>query len=135
MQPTTVARGATHAGGSSGARRLDPTLKPSRSRGIAAFAMVSILTLGLAGMWSFIAQQQLESSLVTESQQHLNSAHKAFSYARARVQAELQAHCRVMVEDPRLKSTLATEGMDVATVADILQDLSKLRGAGFLMTL
>jgi len=40
-----------------------------------------------------------------------------------------------MVEDPRLKSTLATEGMDEATVADILTDLGKLRGTGFLMVL
>jgi hypothetical protein len=40
-----------------------------------------------------------------------------------------------MVEDPRLKSTLATEGVDEATVADILGDLGKLRRTGFLMVL
>jgi hypothetical protein len=40
-----------------------------------------------------------------------------------------------MVDDPRLKSTLSTDGVDEVTVADILGDLAKLRRAGFLMVL
>jgi hypothetical protein len=106
-----------------------------RARTVVGFAVVSLLMVGLVAMWSVVAQRQLAMSLASESRQHLESAHKAFTYTRTRIQAELQGHCRVMVEDPRLKATLATEGMDAATVADILQDLTKLRGAGFLMVL
>lgn len=135
MQTTTVAGAATRAGGTSGARRLAPPTPPRRVRGFLAFVLVSVLTVGLGVMWTFVAQRELNTALLTENGQHLESAHKAFMYARKRVQTELQGHCRVMVEDPRLKATLATAGMDAATVSDILNDLTKLRGAGFLMVL
>jgi hypothetical protein len=96
---------------------------------------VILLTVGLATMWTFIARRELVSSLVEEGTAHLDQAYRAFDRFRTRSQANLQGICRILVEDPRLKATLATEGMDAATVADILNDLAKLRGAGFLMVL
>jgi hypothetical protein len=99
------------------------------------FTIVIVLAVGLAAVWTFVAKQQLQQSIVAETADHLTGARKAFDTLRAQTQASLQSHCRVLVEDPRLKSTLATEGMDAATVADILSDLGKLRGAGFLMVL
>jgi hypothetical protein len=97
--------------------------------------IVIVLTVGGAGVWTFVARQQLASAIVGEASEHLDNAHKAFGVAIARQQADLMSHCRVLVEDPRLKSTLATQGIDEATVADILDDLARLRGSGFLLVL
>jgi hypothetical protein len=99
------------------------------------FIVVLVLTGGLATVWTIVARRQLVASIVVESTDHLDNADKAFANAIAREQAELQSHCRLLVEDPRLKSTLATDGMNEETVADILDDLTRLRGTGFLMVL
>lgn len=97
--------------------------------------VVIVLAVGLATVWTIIARDQLRVSLVGETSDHLMAGRKAFDAARGQTQTNLAAHCRVLVEDPRLKATLATEGMDAATVADILQDLAKLRRSGFLLVL
>lgn len=106
--------------------------RPGRVRLVMA---VFALAVVLAALWTFVARRQLEASLLDEGTQHVDQAAKAFEGLRTSVRANLKAHCRVLVEDPRLKSTLATEGMDEATVADILNDLGTLRGSGFLMVL
>lgn len=97
--------------------------------------VVIVLAVGLASVWTFVARDQLATSISQETSQHLIAARKAFDSMREQTQTNLTAHCRVLVEDPRLKATLATEGIDAATVADILQDLSKLRRSGFLLVL
>lgn len=97
--------------------------------------IVIILGVGAATAWTVLARNHLDTSIVDETAQHVLSARRAFDGLRAQTQANLTAHCRVLVEDPRLKATLATEGMDAATVADILQDLGKLRRGGFLLVL
>lgn len=97
--------------------------------------IVIVLAVGVTSVWTFIGRNQLKTSIAAETSQHLVAARKAFDGLRTQTQANLTAHCRVLVEDPRLKATLATEGMDAATVADILQDLSKLRRSGFLLVL
>jgi hypothetical protein len=107
---------------------------PRRGR-VRLVAAVFALALVLAALWTFVAQRQLQRSILDEATQHVDQAAKAFDGIRTSARANLLSHCRVLVEDPRLKSTLATEGMDEATVADILNDLGKLRGSGFLMVL
>lgn len=102
---------------------------------IAFVVAVIVLTVGLGAVWSFLAHRQLQTAIATSASTRLGHAHAAFQSLRSRTQDQLKALCRVMVEDPRLKSTLATEGIDAATVADILNDLGKLRGAGFLLVL
>lgn len=97
--------------------------------------VIIVLTVGVATVWSLVAQHQLEASIARESAMHLDHARRAFELTRARRLDFLRAQARVLVEDPRLKSTLSTEGVDEATVADILGDLSKLRATGFLMVL
>lgn len=97
--------------------------------------LLAVIVLGAAGAWTYVARRELSRSLVTESAQHLAYARKGYETMRDRSRANLQAQCRVLVEDPRLKSTLAIEGIDTATVDDILKDLSKLRGGGFLVVL
>lgn len=97
--------------------------------------VVVVLAVGLTAVWTMFMRKQLAASVVDETGQQLVEARKAFDALREQTQANLSAHCRVLVEDPRLKSTLATEGMDPATVADILQDVAKLRRTGFLLVL
>ncbi|HEU4729243.1 MAG TPA: cache domain-containing protein [Kofleriaceae bacterium] len=106
-----------------------------RGTGRVALAIVSVLTLGLGVVWSLAALRQLSASIAQDADEHLDRARTTFQAIRARALDGLRALCRVMVEDPRLKSTLATEGVDQATVADILGDLAKLRRSGFLMIL
>lgn len=106
----------------------------SRMR-VVIVASVIVLAVGAGAVWMFVARKQLRASVVHETSHHLGVARRAFDTLRAQTQASLTAHCRLLVEDPRLKSTLATEGMDAATVADILQDLAKLRRSGFLLVL
>ncbi len=113
------------------------TNQPIPNQGSRAWiaVVVIILSVAVAGAWTFLAQSQLKTSIVDEAAQHVLTARRAFDGLRAQTQTNLTAHCRVLVEDPRLKATLATEGMDAATVADILQDLGKLRRGGFLLVL
>ena len=99
------------------------------------FLVVVVLTVGLAAVWTFMARRELTSSITTQQADNLVRAKRSFELVRSRIQKNLEAQCRVMVEDPRLKATLATEGMDEATVADILGDLGKLRRTGFLIVL
>lgn len=97
--------------------------------------VIIVLTVGVAAVWSLVAQHQLAAAIARESATHLDHARRTFDHTRARRLDALRAQARVMVEDPRLKSTLATDGVDEVTVADILGDLGKLRGSGFLMVL
>jgi hypothetical protein len=97
--------------------------------------VILALTFGVAAVWSLVALHQLSSSIVRESATHLERARRTFDLTRARTLDSLRVQARVMVEDPRLKSTLSVEGIDEATVADILGDLGKLRSTGFLIVL
>jgi hypothetical protein len=103
--------------------------------GRALSLVIIALTVGLAVMWSLAMRHQLTSSIVRESAGHLDRARRAFDLTRSRMLDSLRIQARVMVEDPRLKSTLATSGIDEATVTDILRDLGKLRGTGVLLIL
>jgi hypothetical protein len=107
---------------------------PARSCRIYLVAVLLTMT-GLAAVWSFVARHQLEHALVVNASDSLDRAHALFNVLRSRTQDNLRSQCGVLVEDPRLKSTLSTEGIDEATVADILADLGKLRGTGFLLVL
>jgi len=97
--------------------------------------VIVALTFGVAAVWSLVALHQLSSAIVRESTTHLDRARRTFDQTRARTLDSLRVQARVMVEDPRLKSTLAIEGIDEVTVADILGDLGRLRSTGFLMVL
>lgn len=141
--PVTVdrGRGATSAEGGSRVRSVatgsqSRTAPQRRGRSILFALAVIVLTVGLAGVWTVLARRELAAArVVPPPTAELDLAHKGFATLRVRSQATLEAHCRVMAEDPRLKSTLNTEGIDSATVADILADLGKLRRSGFLMVL
>src|SRR4051812_6074203 len=115
-----------------------PTLRamatPSRPSRVYLLAVL-VITTGLTMMWSCIAKRQLDGALTAAAAESFDRAHTLFNVLRTRTQDSLRAQCGVLVEDPRLKSTLATEGIDEATVADILTELGRLRRSGFLLVL
>ena len=97
-------------------------------------AILAIMTT-LAAAWAFVARQQLDGALAAQAAERLDRAHALFDVLRARTQDSLRSQCGVLVEDPRLKSSLSTDGIDEATVADILIELGRLRRTGFLLVL
>ena len=96
---------------------------------------VIIVTVGLACAWAFVARRELAGSVINENITRLEQGRLLFDAMRARTQQMLRSECRLLVEDPRLKATLATQGIDEATVADILGDLKAQRGSGMLLVL
>ena len=125
---------ATHGSRTTGRGGVTSHGEPTSS-GRAMSVVIILLTLGVAVVWSLAAMRQLSSSIVRETAVHLDRARRAFDLTRSRTVEFLRAQARVMAEDPRLKATLQTEGMDEASLADILRDLTKLRGSGFLLIL
>jgi hypothetical protein len=120
-----------------GTSSSSPRPAAARGRGLRYVVLGTLVVASvlLAAAWSTIAQRELDRAGVAEATARLDRARATFDASRTRAQASLQALCRVLVEDPRLKSTLATAGMDAATVDDILADLGALRGGGFLVVL
>lgn len=109
------------------------SVKPRRS--ILVLAAIVLLMVGVAALGSYVMLRQLDTAIATDNRTRLDAARNVFDLLRARALEEMRGQGRILVEDPRLKSTLNTEGMDEATVADILRDLGKLRGSGMLVVL
>jgi hypothetical protein len=94
-----------------------------------------VLMVGVAALGAFVAQRQLDNAIAAENRSRLDAAKGVFDLLRARALEDMRGQGRLLVEDPRLKSTLNTEGIDEATVVDILRDLGRLRGQGMLVVL
>jgi len=100
------------------------------------YVIVSLCTLLVVLVaWSSTARRKLDAAIIGSAAGSLDRAHVLFDGLRARSLAGLLSQCRVLVEDPRLKASLATEGVDEATVSDILADVLRLRRTGFLLVL
>lgn len=98
-------------------------------------AVTALAILGVAVGWQVVARRRLDAAVVATATEQLDRARRVFDSLRQRTVAGLLTECRVLVEDPRLKSSLATAGVDEATVHDILDDILRLRSAGFLLVL
>lgn len=111
-----------------------PAVPPTRKTSLSlTFIAAATLMLGLSGAWTYLAREQLAASISEDNQTHLQRVPEALAVLRTRTRDALRAQCRVLAEDPRLKTTLAIEGIDEATVSDILRDLRQLQRSGFLM--
>src|SRR5690242_18773716 len=82
-------------------------------------ATVVLFMVCIAALGTYVAQRQLAAAVLVENRGHLEHGRAVFDLLRARALEGMRNQCRILVEDPRLKSTLATEGIDGATVADI----------------
>jgi hypothetical protein len=107
--------------------------KPRRSTFL-VFALL-VLMVGVAALGAFVAMRQLDTAIAAENRTRLDGAKNVFDLLRTRALEDMRGQGRIMVEDPRLKATLATQGIDEATVADILRDIGRLRGSGMLVVL
>jgi len=96
---------------------------------------IALFMTGIAGLGTYVAQHQLDTALERDARGDLARGREVFDLVRAHALDAMRGQCRLLVEDPRLKSTLATAGIDEATVADILSDLGRLRGTGMLVVL
>jgi hypothetical protein len=113
-------------------RPAGSVVKPRRSI-VLAIALL-ILMVGVAALGSFVMQQQLDTAIANENRTRLDTAKGVFDLLRTRSLEDMAGQGRILVEDTRLKAPLATEGINEATVADILRDLRELRG-GMLVVL
>jgi hypothetical protein len=113
-----------------------PVRLPARtwSRQLYVIASLVAMTILLVA-WSSITRRKLDAAILRSAAESLDRAHLVFDGLRARSVAGLLSQCRVLVEDPRLKASLATEGVDETTVSDILADILRLRRTGFLLVL
>lgn len=115
--------------------QLQPMGGHAPKRSFVMVAALLVLMVGVAGLGAFVAQRQLDAAMAAENRSRLDAAKGVFDLLRTRALEDMRGQGRILVEDPRLKSTLNTEGIDEATVADILRDLGRLRGAGMLVVL
>jgi hypothetical protein len=115
--------------------QLRPVGSTQPRRSIVVTIALLALMVGVAGLGSFVGLRQLDAAIAAENRGKLDAAKGVFDLLRTRALEDMRGQGRILVEDPRLKSTLATEGMDEATVADILRDLGRLRGSGMLVVL
>ncbi|MCE9573738.1 MAG: hypothetical protein K8W52_11340 [Deltaproteobacteria bacterium] len=109
-------------------------LPAPRRHGVHLVALALVL-VAVAALGSYVTQRQLDGALSAEGRGHLAHGRDVFALARQQTVEGMEAQCRLLVEDPRLKATLATEGIDRATIADMLGDLARLRSTGLLVVL
>jgi hypothetical protein len=115
--------------------QLRPASSAKPRRSILFVVALLVLMVGVAALGSFVGLRQLETAIAAENRARLDGAKSVFDLLRTRSLEEMRGQGSILVEDPRLKSTLATQGMDEATVADILRDIGKQRGTGMLVVL
>lgn len=108
---------------------------PPGRRMIVPALILGAVSVAVSVMWLVVARRAVDAGVRANAVPYLERAKKAFDHMRSRTQSELRTQCRVLVEDPRLKSALGTEGMDEATLVDILNDLRALSGSTFLAIL
>jgi hypothetical protein len=97
--------------------------EPSDGFPIASAAIaVAALIAGVA--WTYFAMKEGPA----KRQPSLEIGARVVSFALEDMKADLAAESRLMADDARIRTTLATPEMDRATVEDVLQDV--LRAAG-----
>lgn len=114
-------------------RLLIPDLEPERwPHAVLAFALVT--TAGVAGMTIWL-QGSLQDASRAADVGVLASASSTFAEMLQSATENTQAHVRVMADDARIRTTLATPGIDPATIEDVLVDLTKASGLSWLAVL
>lgn len=111
-----------------------PPVAPRRGRDFLNLGM-GLVSVALAVGWFVSVRGAMEHGVQAQLEANVRGAEHLFTQDRASRQQRLQAECRLMSEDPRLKSALATEGMDRATVEDILVGLRKQSSAEVIAVL
>ena len=100
---------------------------PRRTRPTAAIAVVllGLVATGVWYGWATVALTRGLDDLDTRVLTQLDQASRATLDVHHR---QLESVARVLVDDARIRTTLATPGIDAATIEDVLTDLQKASG-------
>jgi hypothetical protein len=103
-----------------------PAHAATRTRRVAWLyvAVTALAMTGVAAGWQVVARRRLDAAVIATAAEQVDRARGVFESLRARTVAGLMSECRVLVEDPRLKASLATP-----------DDILRQRRAGFLLVL
>lgn len=97
--------------------------------------VLGVATVVLAAVWFFLHGSALHAGARAEGEAAVSRSQALLDQMSEDVQLRLRTEAQLMSEDPRLKSTLATPGIDEATITDVLQDLKKQTSAELLTVL
>lgn len=97
--------------------------------------LLSVLTVALAVLWYTVVNASMEAGARAQNEAAVNGADALLGVFAEDVQLRLRTESQLMSEDPRLKSTLATPGIDEATIQDVLTDLRRQTNADFIAVL
>ena len=113
--------------------QLRPVGNAQPRRSILLTVALLILMVGVAALGSFVGMRQLNTAIAAENRGRLDAVKGVFDLLRTRALADMRELGRILADDTRLRSALATN--DKATIADSLADLGKLRGSGIFVVL
>ncbi len=89
---------------------------------------IAMMSLGLGLAWYAWARGGLVEGLDQADARVLAQASQSFEASLKLQQRTLEAQARVLVDDARIRTTLATPGIDTNTVEDVLKDLHGVSG-------
>ena len=96
------------------------------------------LALGLvlcAVAWAVGTRALLARTSRATALRAVSRAEQGFRNGQSDRAERLRSSVRLISEDPRLKSVIATRGMDAATIQDVLSDLRRLAGVSVIAVL
>lgn len=103
--------------------------------GVAAPLAFAVAALVIAVGWFVLARQGVASAEEARREASLARARGLMTYQRDLVSSQLKVASQLLAEDPRLKTTLATEGIDEGTIVDVLTDLRRQSGLDLVAVL
>ena len=116
-------------------RILPPNAEPSRPLSAWLGFALGLGTVVLGVAWFILHAAVLHGGARVQGAQAVNATSALLSQVSEEIRLRLRTEAQLMSEDPRLKSTLATPGIDEATIVDVLQDLRKQTSAELLAVL
>lgn len=108
--------------------------KVRRKNTIRSLTIAGISVAAAAG-WFALARRQIMEDAKVAAQDSVTRAEGFLQQHREVLHTHLTTECQLLSEDPRLKSTLGTPGIDSGTILDILKDLHRLSGIELIAVL
>jgi histidine kinase family protein len=97
--------------------------------------LVAFFAVAFGVTWALAGRSLFFRGLEKQNERAVDQAVALFDYRAGQVQERLRGEARLMSEDPRLRSLLATPGIDEATLLDLLREFARLTGAPLLFAL
>lgn len=107
-------------------------VRPGRPWGAIVVGVLGVL---VAVTWAIAGRMLLASAGRKHDEMMLERAANTFDYRLTQMEERLRVESRLLGDEPRLRSTLATAGIDENTILDILKDMQKLAEVGLMAVL